>query len=271
MEKVIGFIGAGNMGQAMAGGIISSGMVKAENIIFSDTSNENLKKAYGKYKVKTSNSNVLLASMADIIVLSVKPNIYPTVIEEIRDYIKPETLIITIAAGITLAKAEELFRKDMKIVRTMPNTPAMAGEGMTAVVPNRFVTDEEICEVMEILNSFGKAEIVEEKLIDSVIAVSGSSPAYVYMMIEAMADAAVAGGMPREKAYKFAAQAVYGSAKMVLETGIHPGELKDMVCSPGGTTIEAVAALEEYGFRNAIIKAMKRCEEKSKEMTNSKK
>ena len=214
MDKIIGFIGAGNMGQAMAGGIVSSGIVKAENIIFSDISEENLKKAYKKYGVRTSNSNVLTASMADFLVLSVKPHLYQTVIEEIKDYLKPETVVITIAAGITLEKLKNMFGKDIKTVRTMPNTPA-----------------------------------------------------YVYMMIEAMGDAAVAGGMAREKAYKFAAQAVLGSAKMVLETGIHPGELKDMVCSPGGTTIEAVAALEENGFRSVIIKAMKICEEKSKEMS----
>ena len=267
MDKVIGFIGAGNMGQAMAGGILSSGIVKAENIIFSDVSQENLKKAYKKYGVKTSNSNILTASMSNFIILSVKPNMYQNVIDEIKDYIKPETVIITIAAGITLEKLKAMFGKNVKTVRTMPNTPAMVGEGMTAVIPNEFVTEEELKEVMDILNGFGKAEIIEEKLIDAVIAVSGSSPAYVYMMIEAMADAGVSGGMSREKAYKFAAQAVLGSAKMVLETGIHPGELKDMVCSPGGTTIEAVATLEEKGFRNAIIKAMKVCEEKSKEMS----
>lgn len=267
MDKVIGFIGAGNMGQAMAGGILSSGIVKAENIIFSDVSQENLKKAYKKYGVKTSNSNILTASMSNFIILSVKPNMYQNVIDEIKDYIKPETVIITIAAGITLEKLKVMFGKNVKTVRTMPNTPAMVGEGMTAVIPNEFVTEEELKEVMDILNGFGKAEIIEEKLIDAVIAVSGSSPAYVYMMIEAMADAGVSGGMSREKAYKFAAQAVLGSAKMVLETGIHPGELKDMVCSPGGTTIEAVATLEEKGFRNAIIKAMKVCEEKSKEMS----
>lgn len=267
MEKTIGFIGAGNMGQAMGGGIISSGIIKPENLIFSDVSAENLKKAYQKYSMKTSNSNILLTAMSDIIVLAVKPHLYPKVVEEIRDYIKPETIIITIAAGVTLAKMRELLGKDMKVVRTMPNTPAMVGEGMTAVVPNEFVTEDELKEVMEILNSFGKAEIVDEKLIDTVISTSGSSPAYVYMMIEAMADGAVAGGMTREKAYKFAAQAVLGSAKMVLETGMHPGALKDMVCSPGGTTIDAVASLEENGFRGAILKAMKVCEMKSKEMT----
>ncbi len=267
MEKVIGFIGAGNMGQAIAGGIVSSGMVESENIIFSDVSEDNLKKVYQKYGVKTSNSNVLVASMSNFLILSVKPQIYEKVIKEVREYIKPDTVIITIAAGITLDKLKNMFEKPMKIVRTMPNTPAMVKEGMTAVIPNEFVTQDELESVMKILESFGKAEVIDESLIDSVIAVSGSSPAYIYMLIEAMGDAAVAGGMAREKAYKFAAQAVLGSAKMVLETGIHPGELKDMVCSPGGTTIEAVASLEENGFRNSIIKAMKVCENKSKEMS----
>ena len=267
MEKIIGFIGAGNMGQAMAGGIVSSNLLPPENIIFSDVLQENLKKAYKNYGVKTSNSNILTASMADILVLAVKPHIYSSVVEEIKDYIKPETIVIAIAAGITHEKLNNMFGKNVKIVRIMPNTPAMVREGMTAVIPNEFITEEELAEITELLNSFGKTEIIEEKLLDAVTAVSGSSPAYIYMMIEAMGDAAVAGGMARDKAYKFAAQAVLGSAKMVLETGMHPGALKDMVCSPGGTTIEAVASLEENGFRSSLIKAMKVCEKKSKEMS----
>lgn len=267
MEKIIGFIGAGNMGQAMAGGIVNSKIIEPINIIFSDINSENLKKVYEKYKVKTANSNILTASMSDILVLAVKPHFYETVINEIKDFIKPETIIITIAAGISLKNMRDMLGKDMKVIRTMPNTPAMVGEGMTAVVPNEFVSEEEIKEVVKILESFGKTEIVDEKLIDTVGSVSGSSPAFVYMLIEAMADGAVAGGMARDKAYKFAAQAVLGSAKMVLETGIHPGALKDMVCSPGGTTIEGVASLEENGFRSAIIKAMKACDDKSKKMS----
>lgn len=154
----------------------------------------------------------------------------------------------------------------MKIVRTMPNTPALVGEGITGVCHNDLVTKEELEYVCHILNGFGKAEVVPERLMDVVVSVSGSSPAYVFMFIEAMADAAVADGMPRPQAYKFAAQAVLGSAKMVLETGKHPGELKDMVCSPGGTTIEAVRVLEQKGFRSAVFEAMKVCAEKSKGM-----
>jgi pyrroline-5-carboxylate reductase len=142
----------------------------------------------------------------------------------------------------------------------------MVGEGMTAACPNAQITEEDFGKVKSILESFGKVETVPEKLMDTVTAVSGSSPAYVFMVIEAMADAAVSGGMPRQQAYKFAAQAVLGSAKMVLETGKHPGELKDMVCSPAGTTIEAVRTLEERGLRSAIIEAMKVCEDKSRSL-----
>lgn len=149
----------------------------------------------------------------------------------------------------------------------MPNTPALVGEGMSALCPNEMVTKRDLEDVLNIFNSFGQTEIVSEKLMDVVTSVSGSSPAYVYMIIEAMADAAVLDGMPRNQAYKFAAQAVLGSAKMVLETGMHPGALKDMVCSPGGTTIEAVATLEEKGLRTAIISAMQRCTQKSVELS----
>ena len=148
----------------------------------------------------------------------------------------------------------------------MPNTPAMVQEAMSAITPNEHITEEETKMVVSLFESFGKAEIVPESLMDAVVGVSGSSPAYVYMFIEAMADAAVNDGMPRAQAYKFAAQSVLGAAKMVLETGKHPGELKDMVCSPGGTTIEGLAALEENGFRGAIIKACDANFEKNKKL-----
>ena len=154
----------------------------------------------------------------------------------------------------------------MKLVRTMPNTPALVGEGMTAACVNRHVTEEEKAYALRLLSSFGKVRLVPEHLIDAVVAVSGSAPAYVFLFIEAMADAAVAEGMPRAQAYEFAAQAVYGSAKMVMETGKHPGELKDMVCSPGGTTIEAVRVLEEKGFRSAVTEAMRACADVSRRL-----
>ncbi len=185
-------------------------------------------------------------------------------INEIKDYIKDNQIIVTIAPGKTLAWLSETFGRSLKVIRCMPNTPALVGEGITGVCSNDLVTAKELEQVCGILRGFGKVEVLPEKLMDVVVAVSGSSPAYVFMFIEAMADAAVADGMPRAQAYQFAAQAVYGSAKMVLETGKHPGELKDMVCSPGGTTIEAVRVLEQKGFRSAVIEAMKACTNKSK-------
>ena len=198
--------------------------------------------------------------------LAVKPQFYEAVITEVKDLVREDQLMITIAPGKTLAWLEEKFGKKVKLVRTMPNTPAMVLEGMTAACVNEAVTKEEQEYAYEILNCFGKTEFVPERLIDAVVAVSGSAPAYVFMMIEAMADAAVSEGMPRPQAYKFAAQAVLGSAKMVLELGKHPGELKDMVCSPAGTTIEAVRVLEERGFRSALIEAMKACADVSRNL-----
>ena len=159
-----------------------------------------------------------------------------------------------------------MFGKPLKIVRTMPNTPALVGEGMSCVCGNAKCSSEDVDTVCRIFAGFGKTEIVEEDMIDVVVGVSGSSPAYVFMFIEAMADAAVADGMPRAQAYRFAAQAVLGSAKMVLETSKHPGELKDMVCSPKGTTIEAVRVLEEKGLRSAVFEAMKACVKKGREV-----
>lgn len=267
MKKTIGFIGCGNMAQAMIGGMVKSKVFAGENIIASNISEKNLNLAKEQFGIKTTGDNKEVASNSNILFLAVKPHLYSAVINEIREYVKEDCIVITIAAGQTIENVEKDFGRQVKLVRTMPNTPALVGEGMTALCPNKMVSKDEVEEVIKIFNSFGKAEIIEEKLIDAFITVSGSSPAYVFMFIEAMADGAVLQGMPRDKAYNMAAQAVFGAAKMVIETGKHPGELKDMVCSPGGTTIEAVAELEEKGFRAAVISAMKRCADKSKEMS----
>ena len=174
--------------------------------------------------------------------------------------------MISIAAGQTMENIERLFGKNIKLVRSMPNTPALVLEGATGVCFNEKISDEDKKTAMDIFSSFGIAREVPESMIDAVIGVSGSSPAYVFLFIEAMADAAVAEGMPRAQAYELAAQSVLGSAKMVLETGKHPGELKDMVCSPAGTTIEAVRVLEKEGFRSAVMEAIKACVKKAREM-----
>jgi len=263
MNKIIGFIGCGNMGVAMIGGILNAKLVTPDNIIVSDLNEKSLAETTITYDIKTTTDNNEVAKISDILILSIKPNLYPIVIKQIKDQVKENVIIVTIAAGKAIKGTEEMFGRKLKIVRVMPNTPALVGEGMSAICPNEMITKSELVELVNIFESFGKAEIVNENLMDVVTAVSGSSPAFVYMFIESMADAAVLGGMPRIQAYKFAAQAVLGSAKMVLETGKHPGVLKDMVCSPGGTTIEGVAALEEEGFRNAVISALRKTTQKS--------
>lgn len=262
----LGFIGCGNMASAIMKGILSNGLMDASDMIGADVFAPSCEKVKADLGIQIAKDNRQVVEEAEAFVLSIKPQFYEVVIKEIKDSVRENQLIITLAPGKTLTWLEAQFGKKVKIVRTMPNTPAMVLEGMTAACPNENVTAEELDYVLTILRAFGEAEVVPEKLIDAVVAVSGSSPAYVYMLIEAMADAAVAEGMPRNMAYKFASKAVMGSAKMVLETGKHPGELKDMVCSPGGTTIEAVKVLEETGFRGSVMQAMEICAEKSRNM-----
>ncbi len=259
----IGFIGCGNMATAMIHGMLKSGKAQPEEIITSAKSEKTQAKIREELKI-CQGTNAEVASSADVLFLAVKPQFYEQVISEIKDLVREETIVVTIAPGKTLEWLREKFGRDLKLIRTMPNTPAMVGEGMTGICPGDKVTEEELEVVQDLCSGFGLAEVVPEHLLDVVTSVAGSSPAYLFMIIEAMADGAVADGMPRAQAYRFAAQAVLGSAKMVLETGKHPGELKDMVCSPGGTTIEAVRVLEERGLRSALIEAEKACVRKSR-------
>lgn len=261
-----GFIGCGNMATAMVRGILQAKKAMPGEIMVSRRHMAPLRELHKELGIQITTENREVAMFADILFLAVKPQFYEETITEIRDFIRKDQIIVTIAPGKTLDWLGEKFGKPVKLIRTMPNTPAMVGEGMMGMCAGELVTEEEFAMVRELCESFGKAEPVTEHLMDVVTSVSGSAPAYVFMFIEAMADAAVADGMPRASAYTFAAQAVLGSAKMVLETGKHPGELKDMVCSPGGTTIEAVRVLEEKGLRSAVIEAMKACTKKSREM-----
>ena len=253
----IGFVGCGNMAKAIIQGILEKGLVKAEDITASDKLEEVVDAAKNQFSINATTSNV--EAVTDVILLAVKPQFLEGVIAEIRDSVSEKQLIISIAAGKTMAWLDEQFGKEVKLVRCMPNVAALVGEAMTSVSCNSLVTEEERKTACDLIGSFGRYEVVPESLMDAVIA-------YVFMFIEAMADAAVAEGMPRPQAYQFAAQAVLGSAKMVLETGKHPGELKDMVCSPAGTTIAAVKVLEEKGFRSAVIEAMEACAEKNRSL-----
>ena len=260
----IGFIGCGNMATSIIKGIIRKQIIDAENIIASAKTKATLDRVQKELGVKVSTDNLEVTENSDILVLAVKPQYYPEVIAQIKDVVRKEQIVISIAPGKTLDWLQEQFGGSVRLVRTMPNTPALVGEGMTGACRNEYVTDEDYATVLQILGSFGEVETIPENLMDVCVSVSGSSPAYIYILIEAMADGAVVDGMPRAQAYKFAAQSVLGSAKMVLETGKHPGELKDQVCSPGGTAIEAVRVLEEKGFRSSVIEAMKACVRKAR-------
>ena len=257
----IGFIGTGNMGYAILKGLLK--MYSPSELMITDASQEKMRQVAEETKVETAPDNSTLASVVKYVVLAVKPQYYGVVLKEIAPVITKEQIVISIAPGITIQDLKDELGQHKRIVRAMPNTPALIGEGMTGVCYDRTLyTEEEEAEIKAFFCSFGKMRIVEERLINAVVCASGSSPAYVYMFIEALADSAVKYGLPRDAAYEMAAQAVAGSAKMVLETGKHPGELKDAVCSPGGTTIAAVSALEECGFRSAVIKAADACFEK---------
>ena len=257
----IGFIGMGNMGYAMLKGVLN--VFEPSDIIFTCPDLDKCKRISDETGVKYAESNAECANNAQYIVLAVKPQVYSAVMKNIVNVIREDSVVISIAPGITIDSIKDNLGINTKVVIAMPNTPALVGEGMTGVSYNKDEFSFEQRDVIDrFFNSFGKVVYVDEKLMDVIVCASGSSPAYVYMFIEALADSAVKYGIKRDDAYKLVAQTVLGSAKMVLETNEHPGVLKDKVCSPGGTTIAGVAALEEHNFRNAVIKATDACYDK---------
>ena len=268
----IGFIGCGNMGSAMIRGILAKGAAAPDEIMAVSAGGARSKALSDELGIVCGKDAAQAAGFADILFLAVKPQQFPAVAPAVKSVLdgREKITLVSMAPGYTLADLAERFGDKHDIVRIMPNTPALVGEAMTGICPAPGVPEEKTAQVEQLCRAFGEAERVSEKLLDTVTAVSGSSPAYVFMMIEAMADGAVLEGMPRAQAYRFAAQAVLGSAKMALETGAHPGDLKDRVCSPGGTTIEAVRVLEEKGLRSALIEAERACAEKSRAMAPGK-
>lgn len=253
----LGFIGCGNMAKAMIKGIIASEIVKPENIHASNSNEMHAMQAAEELGILTTTSNPTVVEKSDIIFLSVKPYQYADIIAEIKDLMRDDQIIVTIAPGKTIEWLTDQFGRPTKIVRTAPNTPALVGEGLTAYHANELVNDSEKAYIVRLLESFGTAIELKEDLLDVSSTIGGCSPAYIYMLIEAMADAGVADGLARQQAYFIAAQAVLGSAKMVLETAKHPGELKDQVTSPSGSTIVGVQVLEENAFRGTVIKALR--------------
>lgn len=254
------------MASAIMRGIIACGIVHPNNIYAFDVDLDKLNRLSAELGICTAKDNCQVVSNSDIVILAVKPNTYSKVLLEIKDCLEERHILISIAAGISVDFIKQLIGGRCKVVRTMPNTPALVGEGMTALCTNHDLSPKELKAVKDILHSLGKVEEVSENLMDAVTAVSGSGPAYVAMFIEAIADGGVLVGLPRDLAYRMAIQTVIGTARLLSEWGKHPGELKDMVSSPGGTTIEAVRQLEKQGFRGAVIEAVNACALKAKTM-----
>lgn len=271
MSKKIGFIGCGHMGKAMVGALVNSVDIDKKDIIVSTKTQESINRIKEEFNIRTTLHNREVVMESDIIFLAITPNYYESVIDEIKDYVLQHQIIVLIAAGIELQQVGNWFGKPIKVVKTMPNTPVLVNEGMSAICHNAHVDKEDLQYICNLYSLFGKYEILNEEDFHAFIALCGSSPAYIFILIEAMADAAVKLGLPREKAYRMAEQSILGSAKLALETGKHPAELKDMVCSPGGATIAAVTQLEKMGFRNAVISSMEACADQSKKMQDENK
>ncbi len=259
----LGFIGIGNMGYAMMKGAMT--YLDVESIAYTDHNKKRCDEVKNLTGLNYAASNIDCVNFADVVVLAVKPQYMPSILEEVATVARPGQLFISPAPGVTISYLKKILPDFVKVVRCMPNTPALIGKGISAIAlsDDPFTHDEKKA-VIRFFDSFGKTVVIEEKQMDMVVPISGSAPAYVYMMIEAMADAGVLAGLSRDIAYELAAQTVAGAAQMVLETGEHPAVLKDRVTSPGGTTIEAVKVLESKGFRSALIDAMDACYKKAK-------
>lgn len=259
-------IGAGAMGSAIAGGVISAGLFEASNVTMSDIDTAKLQRLANDLGVSVTSNNTKAVADADVILLAVKPGLVNDVLSDIQASVPQNALVISIAAGVKVQVVESGLRHGIGIIRAMPNTPCQIGAGAIAFSRGGFVTDAQAAIAKELFNAVGESHEVPEKLLDAVTGLSGSGPAYVYIMIEAMADAGVRVGLPRNIALPLAAQTVLGSAMMVVEQGEHPARLKDAVTSPGGTTIAGVDALEHAGFRSAIIEAVKAATKRSEEL-----
>lgn len=266
--KKIGFIGAGNMSSTIIGGLVSKFDQINDSIFVTNRSREKLVALCKEKGVNPLDTNIELVKECDVIVLGVKPDIYKIVLEEIEPFINEKKLIISIAAGITIGDIQEYFSKPQKIIRIMPNVAVSVGEGMLPMSSSPHATEEDITTATELFSSIGRVDVINESLMDAATCVSGCSPAFVAQLVEAMSDSGVLQGMPREKAYQYAAQTLVGTGLMILKQGIHPGSLKDMVTSPGGVTIEGVYSLEKSGFRGIVMEALEACNQKIKASSN---
>ena len=264
--RTIGFVGGGNMGEALIKGLLGASLVPASAIHATDVRLERLKELDRLYGIQVSSDNVELVRHSDIVILAVKPQIMDAVLKEIAPAVTRRKLLISIAAGVSTAKIRAVLHKDARLIRVMPNTPALVLEGVTAIAKADGLEPDDLDAAGEIFSAVGRVVVLEETAMDAVTGLSGSGPAYVAVVIESLADGGVRMGFDRITAMTLATQTVLGAAKLLLETGLHPGALKDMVSSPGGTSIAGIAALEEGGIRTTFIKAVERATERSREL-----
>ncbi len=268
--KKIVVVGGGKMGEVIAAGILKAGLAQPGNVTVTDIVPDRLAYLKGKYGVGTTEDNRKAARDADIVILAVKPQGMGDVLGELAHVIDRRKLVISIAAGIPIRFIAERLKKGVPVVRVMPNTPALVGEGAAALAAGETASGADLAAAREIFDALGVTVVVKEDLMDTVTGLSGSGPAYGFIIIDALSDGGVLMGLPRDVATKLAAQTLLGAAKLYLDSLKHPGELRDMVTSPGGTTIAGIQALEKYGLRSALIHAVEAATLRSKELGKGK-
>jgi pyrroline-5-carboxylate reductase len=262
----VGFVGSGNMGEALIRGLVAANVVPAEAVWASDVRGERLAELGVKYGIRQANDNSELVRQVDVVILAVKPQIMAAVLREIAPALTRRKLVISLAAGVSTARIRSALGREVRLIRVMPNTPALVLEGATAIARADGLEPDDLDTASEIFSAVGRVVVLEEELMDAVTGLSGSGPAYVALVLESLADGGVKMGLDRITAMTLATQTVLGAAKLILETGMHPGALKDMVSSPGGTSIAGISALEEGGIRTTFIKAVERATQRSREL-----
>ena len=265
-DKKIGIIGAGNMGEALISGLVHSRSSIPENIIISDIRKDKLRAVKEAYGVATTGNNLNVVDASEIVVYAVKPQIMASVLRETASTLDMTKVIISIAAGVPLAAIESCLNKDLRLIRVMPNIPASVKEGAAAIAAGKHVLKDDLKIAKAVFDSVGKSVIIEEELMDAITGLSGSGPAYIFLIVDALADAGVKMGLSREDALFLSTQTVLGAAKLLMETNEHPGRLKDRVTSPGGTAIAGLHTLEEGGLRTTLINAVETATRRSKEL-----
>lgn len=266
LDKTIGFLGAGNMAEALIRGLVQGGVVPPSHIYASAPRGERQLELRSTYGIVTTGDNAEVSRRAQLLVLSVKPQILERVVHEVATHVQPDALVVSVAAGIDTETIEGLLQSSARVVRAMPNTPALVRAGATAIARGKHATEADLREARTIFDAVGITVELDEYQLDAVTGLSGSGPAYIFLILEALADAGVKVGLSRRNAQRLAAQTVMGSAKMLLDTDEHPGRLKDMVTSPGGTAIAGLHTLEQGGLRTTLINAVETATKRAREL-----